>query len=589
MHISPLLSRCKKRYKRKLSFFIETCVVCLLWSAVLIRFVSKIQTIEPYRVDKILPATLKGDRGTLEMKEFFYKEILLENDVKFEGYYSSWAEKDSHGELYVGRKGKCSGFFSYNSTAGNALPVNRQIWDTRPKECEESYSNVDYNLLPQVTVIIPFHNEQLSTLMRTVYSVLNRSTEKLLREVILVDDGSTEDMTCLHEELAKAVFSLEKVKLIRTGYREGSTRARIIGAAYAKADIIVYVDSHVEVNQAWLEPIASHIYHHPRTVVMAVLDTISDSDFSVTKTYTGFHGGFSWNLEFYWKPLPDHVKKKRKREIDPMPSPIMPAGAFAVQRQFFIHLGLFDPDMKIWGADDVEFSFRVWQCGGQVEILPCSRVAHIFRKRIPYSFQTKPQDVIYHNSVRAAETSLGHYKKFFYAQAEMKDVKVDYNSVKKRIKLKKELRCHDFQWFMNTVIPEMPLPPEDSKYYDTVKHIRSGKCLTLSGSTLRLRKCEELNKDQIFYINTAGFFMHLVSGKCIGVSEDNVLLAGKDICQHVSNTWEVINEMVRYNKICLAVKDGNVSLNECNVMNKSLKWTFRYKFNFKPNIQDTSL
>lgn len=45
--------------------------------------------------------------------------------------------------------------------------------------------------LPTVSVVIPFFEEHWTTLLRTVVSVVNRSPPQILREIILVDDGSS--------------------------------------------------------------------------------------------------------------------------------------------------------------------------------------------------------------------------------------------------------------------------------------------------------------------------------------------------------------------------------------------------------------
>ena len=45
--------------------------------------------------------------------------------------------------------------------------------------------------LPSASVVVPFHNEHWTTLLRTAISAINRSPDELLLEVILVDDAST--------------------------------------------------------------------------------------------------------------------------------------------------------------------------------------------------------------------------------------------------------------------------------------------------------------------------------------------------------------------------------------------------------------
>ena len=58
--------------------------------------------------------------------------------------------------------------------------------------------------LPTTTVIICFHKERLSVLLRTVHSVINRTPPDLLSGVIVVDDFSEDGKQC--EGLMRIVF-----------------------------------------------------------------------------------------------------------------------------------------------------------------------------------------------------------------------------------------------------------------------------------------------------------------------------------------------------------------------------------------------
>lgn len=52
-------------------------------------------------------------------------------------------------------------------------------------------------------------------------------------------------------------------------------------------------------------------------------------------------------------------------------------------------------------------------CGGRLEIVPCSHVGHIFRKRSPYKWRSGV-NVLKRNSIRLAEVWLDDYKKYYF-------------------------------------------------------------------------------------------------------------------------------------------------------------------------------
>ncbi|CAF5205189.1 unnamed protein product, partial [Rotaria magnacalcarata] len=184
-----------------------------------------------------------------------------------------------------------------------------------------------------------FHNEAWTTLLRSIHSVIDRSPPHLLKEIILVDDFS--DMSHLHKPLDDYIETLKIVSIIRQRQREGLIRSRLAGAARAKSDTIVFLDSHIEATEGWLEPLLEPIAKNRSVVVAPVIDNIDATTFAFTfiSFDTIYVGGFDWNLQFTWHILPKREQTTRNSSADLARTPTMAGGLFAISKNYFYDLG----------------------------------------------------------------------------------------------------------------------------------------------------------------------------------------------------------------------------------------------------------
>uniref|UniRef100_A0AC35TZK5 Glyco_trans_2-like domain-containing protein n=1 Tax=Rhabditophanes sp. KR3021 TaxID=114890 RepID=A0AC35TZK5_9BILA len=359
----------------------------------------------------------------------------------------------------------------FNLVASDLIPANRTLPDVR----KSKWRDIIYDKhLPDTSVIIVYHNEAYSALIRTVVSVINKSPSHLLNEIILVDDYS--NRTFLNNDLEVFVKTLKvRVKIIRSQKRVGLIKARLMGAQEASGKVLTFLDSHCECTIGWLEPLLSRIKENRKNVVCPVIDVINDETFSYQKGIELYRGGFNWNLQFRWYSMSiGMIRSLEAQNNSNIPTPVMAGGLFSIDKDYFYHMGTYDL-FEFWGGDNIEMSFRIWQCGGRIEILPASHVGHVFRKSSPHDYPHGKSSikVVFQNLARVASVWMDSWQDLFYRTSSVAKKLSTIIDVSERKELRRKLKCKSFKWYLQNIWPDHFMPMEND-VFGRVSHNQVG-------------------------------------------------------------------------------------------------------------------
>lgn len=235
-------------------------------------------------------------------------------------------------------------FYHYNAARSDAIGALRALPDTRGTSCTAR----PYHLAMQrarVSIIIAFHNEARSALLRTIMTLYHHTPPRYLHELILIDDCSmdadllpsmlnlqlppfmsnfssspsmtTTNYASLHSSVnssssAPTWQSQVTIKTARNTQRLGVIASRNRGARLATGDYLLFLDSHCEVNVGWLEPLLERLAIGA-VAVSPVLDSINAESLEYVASSRNLMGGFDWNLHFHWIPRPQSTQSTQSQ------------------------------------------------------------------------------------------------------------------------------------------------------------------------------------------------------------------------------------------------------------------------------------
>jgi len=290
-------------------------------------------------------------------------------------------------------------------------------------------------------------------------------------------------------------------------------------------------------------------------------------------------GGFDWNLQFNWHAVPDHEKKRHSHSAEAVRSPTMAGGLFSIDREFFERLGTYDSGFDIWGGENLELSFKTWMCGGTLEIVPCSHVGHIFRKRSPYKWRSGV-NVLRRNSIRLAEVWLDDYKKYYYDR--IGHDLGDFGDITSRVKLRNDLKCKSFQWYLDEIYPELFIPGE-AVASGEIRNDWSNQCVDSAAKREDLHKavglwpCHNQGGNQYWMLSKQGEIRR--DEACLDYAGSDVILYpchGSKGNQHWIYNHHDSTLRHGSSRRCLAInsKKDKLLMEDCNRENPRQRWKF---------------
>jgi len=220
-------------------------------------------------------------------------------------------------------------------------------------------------LAPSVTVLIPVYNRQV--LLANVLAGLTRQSSGTSFDVIVVDDGSEEDIPATVERFSERL-NVRSLRQERDGF--GLARARNLGLANTDADVVVFLDADCIPGDRWLE---SHMSWHRKAANLVVTgsrrhvdvlcdpDEVAAGDTDVASLARRTEDDQPELATDDWRGLV--YRRSQRLLLGDAGFRAAIGGNSSMRREFALSIGGVSEDFRGWGGEDTEFAWRLWNAG----------------------------------------------------------------------------------------------------------------------------------------------------------------------------------------------------------------------------------
>jgi len=225
----------------------------------------------------------------------------------------------------------------------------------------------------KLSIIILNYNTK--DLLRACLSSVKASTDKLKKEIIVVDNASKDSSVAMIKQ------SFPQVKLIQADANNGYAAGNNLGLKVAKGELILLLNSDTKINKSTLQTMVEFMDNHPKVGVSTCKVVLKNG-----RPDPAAHRGFPtpWASLTYFLNLEKLFPKTRLfgsyhqgwKDMTKAHQIDSPAGAFYLTRsQVLDQVGLLDERYFIY-AEDLDLSLRIKKKHWLIMFVPTTSIIH---------------------------------------------------------------------------------------------------------------------------------------------------------------------------------------------------------------------